>query len=103
MSQTQSGPGGEREIGFYEIRLQGHLNQRWVTRLEVSSLSHESDGTTALRAAGVDQAELHGLLHRIRDLGLPLISVVPVDRVATTDVKPIPNSHATCSPKGSPK
>ena len=87
MSQTPSGVGGEREIGFYEIRLQGHLNQRWVTRLEVSSLSHESDGTTALRAAGVDQAELHGLLHRIRDLGLPLISVVPVERVDMADAQ----------------
>jgi hypothetical protein len=103
MSQTPSGVGGKRETGSYVIRLRGHLDQRWATRLDVSSLSHESDGSTALRAAGVDQAELHGLLHKIRDLGLPLISVMPVDQVAITDVEPIPHSHATCSPEGSRK
>jgi hypothetical protein len=103
MSPTRSGPGGEREVGFYEIRLRGHLGQRWATRLDVVSLSHESDGTTALRTAVVDQAALHGLLHKIRDLGLPLISVVPVERVDMTDAQIDPNSPATCSLKGRPK
>jgi hypothetical protein len=59
MSQTRSRPGGEREVGFYEIRLRAHLGQRWATWLHVASLSRESDGTTVRRAAGVDQAELH--------------------------------------------
>jgi hypothetical protein len=102
MSQTSSGVGSEREVGFYEIRLQGHLDQRWATRLEVSSLSHESDGTTAIRVAVVDQAALHGLLHKIRDLGLPLISVVSADRVDTTHAPSILTSHETHSRKGNP-
>jgi hypothetical protein len=100
MSQTSSGVGSEREVGFYEIRLHGHLDQRWATRLEVSSLSHESDGTTAIRVAVVDQAALHGLLHKVRDLGLPLISVVPADRVDTTDAPSMLTNHDTHSPKG---
>jgi hypothetical protein len=102
MSQTPSGVGSEREVGFYEIRLRGHLGPRWANRLEVSSLSHESDGTTALRAAVVDQAALHGLLHKIRDLGLPLISVVPADRVDTTHAPSILTSHETHSGIGNP-
>jgi hypothetical protein len=100
MNQTPSGAGSGRAVGFYEISLQGHLDPRWATRLEVSSLSHESDGTTALRVAVVDQAALHGLLHKIRDLGLPLISVVPADRVDTTHTTIDPTSHATNAPKG---
>ena len=79
MSQTPPRADNAREVGFYEIRLEGHLGPRWATRLEVSSLSHESDGCTALRVAVIDQAALHGLLHKIRDLGLPLISVARVD------------------------
>ena len=43
--------GSQQEVGFYEIRLQGHLDPRWATRLEVLSLTHEGDGTTAIRVA----------------------------------------------------
>jgi hypothetical protein len=59
----------------YEIRLKGHLDMRWREQLDVSDLTHESDGTTVLRATAADQPALHGLLQRIRDLGLPLISI----------------------------
>src|ERR1017187_7271064 len=97
---TQAGAGSGREAGFYEIRPRGHLAPRWASRLEVSSLSHDSDGTTALRVTVIDQAALHGLLHKIRDLGLPLISVVPSDRVDTTHTTIDPTSHATNAPKG---
>jgi hypothetical protein len=102
MSQTPSGVGSGREVGLYEIRLRGHLGPRWATRLEVSSLSHESDGTTALRAAVVDQAALHGLLHKIRDLGLPLISVVPLTESTRPTNPSVLTSHETHSRKGNP-
>jgi hypothetical protein len=62
----------------YEIRVRGHLDARWTDRLGITSLSCEVDGTTVLRVIGADQAALHGLLQRIRDLGLPLISVLRV-------------------------
>jgi hypothetical protein len=94
MSQTPDRAGSAREVGFYEIRLQGHLDPRWATRLEVSSISHENDGCTALRVAVVDQAALHGLLHKIRDLGVPLISVARVDPdQPATSVTDIPITH----------
>jgi hypothetical protein len=63
----------------YEIRIRGHLDARWATTLGVSSLTNETDGTTVLRSDAMDQPALHGLLLRIRDLSLPLISVARVD------------------------
>jgi hypothetical protein len=102
MSQPPPGVGSGPEVGSYQIRLQGHLDQRWEARLAVSSLSHESDGTTALRVAVVDQAALHGLLHKIRDLGLPLISVVPADRAGPTHAPSILTGHETHPRKGDP-
>ena len=73
----------------YEIRLPGHLDARWAGRLGVPTLVHEVDGTTTLRGISVDQAGLHGLLQRIRDLGLPLVSVIrtgPTSRPGTPGV-----------------
>ena len=71
--------------GTYEIRLRGHLGQHWVTQLGVPALTHEADGTTVLRGVTADQAALHGLLQRIRDLGIPLISVIEVPPHHPTD------------------
>lgn len=65
----------QRETAAYEIRLKGHLDARWADRLDVAGLVHETDGSTVLRVAAPDQSALHGLLQRIRDLGLPLVSV----------------------------
>jgi hypothetical protein len=59
----------------YEIRLKGHLEDRWTAWFAGMSLTHQSDGTTVLSGEVVDQAALHGLLRKVRDLGLPLISV----------------------------
>ena len=63
------------EGGSYEIRLKGHLNTRWADWFDGLTLTQESDGTTLLRGSVVDQAALHGLLGKVRDLGLPLIAV----------------------------
>jgi hypothetical protein len=64
------------EGGSYEIRLKGHLDARWADWFDGLTLTRESDGTTVLRGSVVDQAALHGLLGKVRDLGLPLIAVI---------------------------
>jgi hypothetical protein len=68
-----------QEPGLYEIRVKGHLDARWVDRLEGMSFTHETDGTATLTGPVVDQAALHGLLRKVRDLGLLLISINQVD------------------------
>ena len=65
--------------GRYEIRLQGHLDARWAAWFDGLRLAHESDGTTVISGPVTDQAALHGLLKRVGDLGLPLISVTQID------------------------
>jgi hypothetical protein len=62
----------------YEIRLDGRLDPRWAAWFDGLTLTSDSDGTTALRGVVLDQAALHGLLQRLRDVGLPLISVTPL-------------------------
>jgi len=63
------------EGGIYEIRLQGHLEARWRAWFVGLTLTHTREGTTVLRGEVIDQAALHGLLARVRDLGLQLIEV----------------------------
>jgi hypothetical protein len=72
----------------YEIRLKGHLAMRWREHLDASDLTHESDGTTILHAAAADQPALHGLLQRIRDLGVPLISINQIPRQREPNKRP---------------
>jgi hypothetical protein len=62
----------------YEIRTQGHISDRWSEWFEGMSLIDEPDGTTLIRCVALDQAGLHGLLAKVRNLGLPLISVSPI-------------------------
>jgi len=63
----------------YEIRLQGRLDPRWTAWFDGMSLTTADDGTTSLRGPVADQAALHGVLQKVRDLGLPLLSVTPLD------------------------
>ena len=67
------------EAGWYEIRLRGRLDARWSARFDGLTLTTQADGTTLLRGLVTDQAALHGHLARLRDLGLPLVSVTQVD------------------------
>ena len=60
---------------FYRIRVVGHLDDRWSDWLGGLAVQRQEDGTTLLVGAVVDQAALHGVIIRIRDLGLPLLSV----------------------------
>ena len=59
----------------YEIRVEGHLDEHWSAWFGSLTLIREDDGTTTLRGTVTDQAELHGLLAKVRDLGAPLLSV----------------------------
>jgi hypothetical protein len=71
--------------GRYEIRLAGRLDAHWAAWFDGLTVSHASDGTSVISGPVADQAALHGLLQRVRDLGLPLISV--------TRVKPDPDTQ----------
>jgi hypothetical protein len=62
----------------YEIRVAGHLSENWAARFEGLSMRHEPKGETALSGM-LDQAALHGVLVKIRNLGLNLISINPVE------------------------
>jgi hypothetical protein len=63
----------------YEIRIKGHLDERWTARFDGLSMRLEADGTTVISGPVPDQSALHGLLQRIRDMGLPLVSVVRIE------------------------
>jgi hypothetical protein len=67
------------EAGRYEIRLTGHLDPHWTTWFDGLSVRGEVDGTTVISGPIADQAALHGVLQRVRDLGLPLVSVNRVE------------------------
>lgn len=63
----------------YEIRVKGHLDSRWTAWFDGLSVTNEDDGTTTIAGPLADQSDLHGLLQKVRDVGLPLISVIAVD------------------------
>ena len=86
-------PVGRRNgSGFYEIRLKGHLDPRWAVWFDGMSVTNDSDGTTALRGTVVDQAALHGVLQKVRDTGLPLISVTSLGTAPPLSTATPPNS-----------
>jgi hypothetical protein len=60
---------------YCEIRLRGHLEARWATWFDGLAITLDADGTTLLSGPVADQAALHGLLKKVRDVGLPLLSV----------------------------
>jgi hypothetical protein len=62
----------------YEIRLKGHLEDRWAEWFEGLTITLEEDGDTLLTGPVADQAALYGLLKKVRNLGMPLVSVSPV-------------------------
>jgi hypothetical protein len=60
---------------FYEIRVEGHIGDSWSSWFEGLTIRREESGETVLSGPLVDEAALHGVLMRIRDLGLPLVEV----------------------------
>ena len=88
MSEISTGP--HPNPGQYEIRLKGHLDSRWAAWFNGLSLTNESDGTTIIHGPVADQAALYGLLQKVRDIGLPLVSVSQVrsDQPDTPAIEP---------------
>jgi hypothetical protein len=68
----------------YEIRLKGHLEARWMKWFDGLTITLDENGDTLLTGPVIDQAALHGLLKKVRDLGLPLVSVSPVEPGSST-------------------
>ncbi len=75
MSDTSAVTGGRAEPRLYEIRIEGHLEARWADRFGGMTFTWDDNGETLLAGPVIDQAALHGLLRKVRDLGLTLISV----------------------------
>ena len=69
----------------YEIRIQGHLGQDWTGWFEGLSITLADNGETVLTGPVIDQAALFGVLRKVRDMGLPLLSVVCLGQVDTPD------------------
>ena len=76
-TDTPSGdsPADHTSTQLYEIRVKGRLGSRWSAWFDGLSVASEADGTTVIRGPVVDQAALHGLLQRLRDVGIPLVSL----------------------------
>jgi hypothetical protein len=74
----------------YELRIEGHLDQHWSAWFGGPTITCDDDGATTLRGRVTDQAELHGLLAKVRDLGITLISVKTIDAPRSTLVEPSP-------------
>jgi hypothetical protein len=64
---------------IYQIRIKGQMNPQWRVWFECMAIALDEDGVTLITGPVADQAALHGLLKKVRDLGLPLISVCPVE------------------------
>jgi hypothetical protein len=71
--------GDQHDAERYEIRVKGHLEARWAAWFDGMALTPETDGTTSIHGPVMDQAALHGLLRKLRDVGLPLVSITRVD------------------------
>jgi hypothetical protein len=77
-NELESGPGPSQPV-VYRIRIKGHLDSQWTDWFGGLTVTREENGDTLLTGPVVDQAALHGLLRKVRDLGLPLVSIGPLE------------------------
>ena len=89
MSDQQTFDEKHNQPQCYQIRFKGHLDAQWADRFEGLAITLEDNGVTLLTGPVADQAALHGLLRKVRDLGLPLLSVCPLEpgQADQSDVK----------------
>jgi len=89
MSETPAPIKAHPEPELYEVRVRGYLDACWANRFEGLTITLEEDGNSLLTGPVIDQAALHGLLKKVRDLGMPLISVSPLEpgQADRSDVK----------------
>ena len=90
MSNELSSESHTGQSMVYQIRIKGHLGRQWTEWFAGLTITLEEDGDTLLTGPVIDQAALHGLLKKVRDLGMPLLSVnsVETSRQDVSDVKP---------------
>ena len=79
MPNTPKQQPGSSEAGIYQIRVKGHLGPNWDDWFNQMTITTEVNGDTLLTGPVVDQAELHGLLRKVRDLGIPLLSFMKIE------------------------
>jgi len=80
MSRDRNPETNPGEALVYQIRIKGHLDHRWTEWFDGLTITLEDNGDTLLTGPVVDQAALHGLLRKVRDLGMPLLSVIRSER-----------------------
>ena len=79
MAHTNTTDANQKQPESYELRLKGHLDARWTGWFDGFTITLTDNGETILTGSVADQAALHGLLKKVRDLGLPLLSINPIN------------------------
>ena len=87
--EQKSNPDADQRI-VYQFRIKGHLRQQWMNWFEGLTITLEEDGNTLLSGPVVDQSAMHGILKKIRDLGMPLLSMKPIDSDSASKTDPDP-------------
>ncbi len=95
MTERDDPTASTRGPGRYEIRLRGRLDAHWEAWFDGLAVSHENDGITVISGRITDQAALHGVLQRVRDLGLPLDSVKRIDDALADPARPDARERTT--------